>query len=193
MQITEESREKLRAIVSHGLVSGLGQPKPGALCIEAAICLALGEPHGDQPTCVAAADRELAIRINDAAWLDAATRAEALLPIGLASLGTAGTDRAEWSRRVCEGTIRRIVPMALRAAAWVHPHLEHQAALIAAAAAYAADAADAAAAYAADAAAYAADAAAADADAADAAAARTFVLREFAAVVLDAYAAEGRA
>ncbi len=56
-----------------------------------------------------------------------------MLPLGLAQLGTAGTDRTEWVRRVVEGTIRRALPIALRAAAVEHPVLEHRLALAAAA------------------------------------------------------------
>ena len=195
---TPEQRQKLIDIVNAGLVSGLGEAKAGSLCVEAAICLAMGEPHSDHPSCVAAPDRDFAIRINDAPWSSTEARAKALLPLALAQLGTAGSDRGPWVRRVVEGTIRRIVPIALRAAASAHPDEQHRAALEAAAvrceregtrgaAAAAEDAAYAAYAYAAAAyaaaddaaaAAYAADAAraaraaraAADADAARAAA-----------------------
>ena len=163
--ITAETRQRLTEIINAGLVSGLGEAKAGSLCIEAAICLTMGEPHSDRPSCVAEPDREFAIRINDAPWSSAEERAKALLPLALAQLGTAGADRGPWVQRVVEGTIRQIVPIALRAAASAHPDEQHRAALEAAAvrceregtggataaAARAADAADAAYAYAADA------------------------------------------
>lgn len=112
-------QKKLREIISQGLVSGLGEPQPGLLCVEAAICLALGEPHSDRPSCVAEKDRAYAIAINDATWSSPEARARALLPLALAQLGTAGTDRSEWVRRLVEGTIQRVLPIALRAAAKV--------------------------------------------------------------------------
>jgi hypothetical protein len=78
---------------------------------------------------VAAPDRAFAIRVNDALWSSPEARAQALLPLALAQQGTAGTDRGPWVQRVVEGTIRRIVPIALRVAARVHPDEQHSAAL----------------------------------------------------------------
>ena len=130
---TPEQRQKLIDIVNAGLVSGLGEARPGHLCVEAAICLAMGEPHSDKPSCVAAPDRKFATRINDAEWSSKEARAKALLPLALAQLGTAGTDRGPWVQRVFEGIVRQIVPIALRAAASVHPDEQHRAALDAAA------------------------------------------------------------
>ena len=132
-QITTEIRDRLTTAITPGLVSGLGQPEPGQMCVEAAICWALGESHGDRPTCVAAPDRHYAIAINDAAWSSPAIRAKHMLPLALAQLGTAGTDRTAWEARVIEGTIRRVLPLSLRAAAWVHPDAAHRAMLLAAA------------------------------------------------------------
>ena len=132
-QITTEIRDRLTTAITPGLVSGLGQPEPGQMCVEAAICWALGESHGDRPTCVAAPDRDCAIAINDSAWSSPAIRAKHMLPLALAQLGTAGTDRTAWEARVIEGTIRRVLPLSLRAAARVHPDATHAAALIAAA------------------------------------------------------------
>jgi hypothetical protein len=114
IEVTDEHRAKLKEYVSKGLISGGLGREPGSLCIESAICLAFGEPHGDRPSCVAQADRDLSIRLNDAAWPTAQDRADALLPIGLAQLGTAGTDRREWVKRVAEGVIRRVLPLAMR-------------------------------------------------------------------------------
>lgn len=189
----QEVAAKLRELIPQGLTGGVGRGEPGSLCVEAAICLAMGEPHGDEPTCVAAPDRAFAIRINDAAWSSKAARAEALLPLALAQLGTAGTDREAWVRRVVEGTIRRVVPLALRRAARAAP--SHAERLEAAAARCAAegtkDAARAAEAAAYDAA-YAAAAYAAAAYADDAAVDGDEALRVAVRVALDAYAAEGR-
>jgi hypothetical protein len=122
-QITPETRQRLAEIINAGLVSGLGTPKPGGLCIEAAICLALGEPHSDRPSCVAEPDRKFAIVINDAQWSSSEARARALLPLALAQLGTAGTDRSAWIQALALGTVQRVLPTALRAAG-LHEHAE---------------------------------------------------------------------
>ena len=172
--------DRLRAIIGRGLVAGLGTPKQ--TCIEGAVALACGLPLSDTPPCVAAPDRAYAIAVNDAPWSSPESRAEALLPLALAHVGTAGTDRRPWIARVVDGTIRRVLPLTLRAAANA-PGMppEHATALHAAAGRCATDGTQAAA-FAARAAAWAAG------DAAMAA-----ILRESVAVALDAYRAEGRA
>lgn len=114
-------KQKLTELITPGLVYGLGKPVAGQLCVEAAICLAMGEPHTDRPPCVAEADCRYAIRINDARWSSNQVRGAALLPLALAQLGTTGTDRGPWVKRVCEGGIRKILPLALREAARVNP------------------------------------------------------------------------
>jgi hypothetical protein len=174
--ITKAVATKLLKTIDAGLCEGVGTPEPGKMCIEAAVCFALGRPHGDKPECVANVVREHKIIINDSQWSSDAARAKGLRRAGLAQLGSKGVvDEAKFLRIVIEKTIRHIVPIALFSAASVHPDKEHRDAMRNAAkrcqtegtdaAAAAADDAAYAAAYAADA----ADAAYAYADAADAA------------------------
>ena len=218
IEITRDIATKVRDAVDAGLVHGVGIQEPGKMCVEAAVCFALGLPHGDDPGCVSAPLRRLKIRLNDSSWSSNQARANGLRRLAIAQLGSKGVlDDAEFVRRVASMTIRRSVPVCLRRAAKLNP--KHAEALEAksvartvraadAAAAYAADAAaDAAAyaayaaaaaaaynaadaAYAADAAAYAAYAYAAAyaADAADAADA-AYAADAYAAYAADAYAA----
>ena len=67
-KITRAVARKVLQVVDAGLVSGVGKPKPGEMCVEAAVCLALGLPHGDDPQCVSRALRSLKIRLNDSRW-----------------------------------------------------------------------------------------------------------------------------
>ena len=46
---------KVLETVDAGLCSGVGKPVPGEMCVEAAVCYALGLPHSDNPDCVAPA------------------------------------------------------------------------------------------------------------------------------------------
>lgn len=133
MIITREMAEKVRDTIDAGLVQGLGKPIPGQMCVQAAVCFALGLPHGDDPPCVAPSVRSLLIRLTDSdQWSSPLARAQGLRRLGVAQLGSAGVlDEREFSRRVAEMTIRRVVPIALRAAAGRVPH--HAAALEAAA------------------------------------------------------------
>src|SRR6185503_15523625 len=109
--------DKLKQIFARGLVSGIGDTNQ--TCIEGAISLACGGDLSDSPACVANPDREFSIKINDASWSSNAARAEALLPLALAQIGTTGRDRSAWVKSVALGTIRRVLPMALRAVATI--------------------------------------------------------------------------
>ena len=120
--ITREVATKVRDLVDQGLVSGIGNPKPGQMCVEAAVCFALGLPHGDDPGCVAGPLRRLKIRLNDSAWSSDQARAAGLRRLALAQLGSKGAlDEKEFVRRVVDVTIRRAVPAGLRAAAKLNP------------------------------------------------------------------------
>jgi hypothetical protein len=169
----EQAKEKLTELAERGFCKGAGSPD-GQLCIESAIKLALGEPHGDNPSCVAEPDRAYAIAINDAEWSSTQARAKALLPLGLAQLGTAGKDRSVWVQKLAMRTVREVLPIALRLVTGLDPTLiaacEQALDLPAAAAAARAAGSAAYAAAAAHAAADAAAHAACSADAADAAA-----------------------
>src|SRR5690348_2085744 len=122
MEITEQLAAKVLGVVDAGLVSGVGEPEPGKMCVEAAVCYALGEPHGDKPSCVEPCVRSAKIALNDAAWSSNEARASGLREVAIAQLGSAGTiNTAEFFRRYAETTIRRVLPVALRAAASVNP------------------------------------------------------------------------
>jgi hypothetical protein len=122
MEITREIATKVRDTVNAGLVSGVGVRKPGQMCVEAAVCYALGLPHGDDPGCVAQSLRRLKIRLNDSSWSSPEARANGLRRLALAQLGSAGVlDEREFVRRVVDVTIRKALPRGLRAAAGVLP------------------------------------------------------------------------
>jgi hypothetical protein len=186
MEITAAVASKVLETVDAGLCSGVGKPVPGQMCVEAAVCFALGLPHGDEPSCVSRALRSFKIKLNDANWSSNEARAKGLRRLALIQLSSAGhLDDREFAHRLAELAIRKAVPAALRSAASIQKDPKHKEALLhhanacesegtrsAALEAKAAAAADAAAAYAAyAAAAYAAYAAAAAAYAAYAAAA----------------------
>ena len=180
-KVTEKLAAKVLSVIDAGLVSGIGEPVPGQMCVEAAVCYAMDLPHSDRPTCVSSALRELKIAINDKSWSSDAARADGLRRLGIAQLGSMGKlDDKDFLSRVATMTIKVFVSNAMRSAASLSKthkkELEEHAAVLeldpsivnaraaqeTATAAYAA--------YAASAAAYAAHAAANVAYAADAAA-----------------------
>ena len=103
-------------VVDQGLSEGLGKPVPGQMCVEAAVCYALGLPHSDDPGCVSYAVRSLKIRLNDFSWSSNQSRSKGMRRLAIAQLGTKDTlNEKEFVKRVAEMTIRKIVPIALRA------------------------------------------------------------------------------
>lgn len=120
--INENVARKVLETVDMGLVRGMGDPEPGKMCVEAAVCYALGEPHGDNPSCVGDAVRAYKIRLNDArGWNSNASRAAGMRRIAIAQLGSNKIDQKAFSDGVALKTIQRIVPIALRAAGSLIP------------------------------------------------------------------------
>ena len=128
-EITREIAIKVLDVVDAGLVSGMGTPEPGAMCVEAAVCFALGLPHSDDPKCVSPALRSLKIALNDKWWSSEQARAKGLRRLAVAQLGSAGVlDDLEFANRCADLAIRKMVPLALRAAAGIQKDPKHNAA-----------------------------------------------------------------
>ncbi len=119
--IDRELAAKVLSIVDKGLVKGLGDPKPGKMCVEAAVNYAMGADHGDSPACVGAAVRAFKIRLNDAAWPTNKDRTDGMRKLAIAQLGSDTIDQKAFRLEVAFQTIRQIVPIALRAAAKLNP------------------------------------------------------------------------
>lgn len=131
MKLTINHARKVLQTVDQGLCHGLGQAEPGEMCVESAVCYALGLPHGDNPLCVGAAVRQFKIRLNDSKWKSDKSRSRGMRKLAIAQLGSDQIDQVEFAKYVSEQTIRRIVPLALLAAARAVP--KHAKALMAAA------------------------------------------------------------
>lgn len=125
--ITREVATKVLETVDAGLTAGMGKPTPGEMCVEAAICYALGLPHSDDSGCVSAALRTLSINLSEAPWSSPEARAKGLRRLALAQLGSLGhLDDREFGRRVAQLTIRKMVPIALRSAAEIQTDPKHR-------------------------------------------------------------------
>jgi hypothetical protein len=111
---TKKHARKIVELLSHGLVSGLGIQKPGEMCVEAAVCYALGLPHGDDPKCVGDAVRAAKICLNDSKWSSNKARANGMQRIAVAQLGSNEIDQIAFAQTLVESTIRVIVPIAIR-------------------------------------------------------------------------------
>jgi hypothetical protein len=117
-EITLDQARKVLEVVDVGLCGGMGNPVPGQMCVEAAVCYALGQPHGDDPECVNAAVRQFKIGLNDSKWSSNKARAAGMRRLAIAQLGTSDPsfDEKKFIDVLVEQTIRKIVPHALRAA-----------------------------------------------------------------------------
>ena len=117
-EITLDQARKVLEVVDVGLCGGIGNPVPGQMCVEAAVCFALGQPHGDEPECVNAAVRWFKIVLNDSKWSSNQARAQGMRRLAIGQLGTndPSFDEKKFIDVLVEQTIRKIVPHALRAA-----------------------------------------------------------------------------
>ena len=115
-EITEAVARKVLATIDAGLTQGVGSPAPGSMCVMAAINYALGHEHGDRPTCVGSAVRVFDIAINDAPWSSNEARAKGMRREAIAKLGSDSIDQAAFVSYVALHTIKRILPITLRAA-----------------------------------------------------------------------------
>lgn len=115
-KITKEVVDKINRLLDKGLTCGLGIPKPGKMCVEAAICYAFGEPHDDRPRCVAGFVSRIKITLNDLPeWGNKKNRAEGLRRAAIAQLGSKGVvDEKVLSHYLFFGAIQKVLPIALR-------------------------------------------------------------------------------
>ena len=132
-EITETVARKVLTTIDAGLVRGVGKPKPGQMCVMAAINYALGHEHGDKPSCVHPVVRDFDIRLNDSNWSSDKARAKGMRREAIAKLGSTGIDGMQFARLVAFGSMTRILPKVLRFAASKGKGGEHDAALEAAA------------------------------------------------------------
>src|SRR5690349_21116859 len=85
--VTSFNMDTYNAIFARGLCRGVGE-RGSQMCVEAALCEALGLPHGDDPKCVAQSVRAYKIALNDKQWSSPEARAKGLYKLGLAQLGS---------------------------------------------------------------------------------------------------------
>jgi hypothetical protein len=135
-EITREAAAKVLKIVDAGLIHGGGKKAiAGQVCVEQAVCMGLGLPFSDNPSCVAPVLRSLKIKLNDGPWSSNQARARGLRRLALAQIGSRDRlNETEFVRRVVDIALRISCPQALRAAASARKDKDHIAALIAAAA-----------------------------------------------------------
>jgi hypothetical protein len=89
-EVTLETARKVAEVVGKGLCAGMGKPEPGKMCVEAAVCYAMGLPHSDEPPCVSDAVRAVKIQLNDSKWSSDRARGAGMLAVAVGQLGSKG-------------------------------------------------------------------------------------------------------
>lgn len=107
---------RLLAVIKPGLSDGLGEPKPGKMCVEAAVCYAYGWPHDDNPKCVAEAIRQFKISLNDRHWSSFKARAEGMKRLAVAQLGSKRISDARFNRALLGEAIRAVTALMITVA-----------------------------------------------------------------------------
>ena len=124
MKLTKELAQKVRDTVDAGLTKGLGRPKPGQMCVEAAVNYAMGLPHNDNPMCVGGAVRRFKITLNDSnLWSSNTARAKGLRRVAIAQLGSDKLDQRAFVNKLMFETIKQIIPIAMRNTIVKSPHI----------------------------------------------------------------------
>ena len=114
MEINKELAAKVLETVDFGLCSGVGEPVPGKMCVEAAVNYAMGREHGDEPSCVGAAVRRFKIELNDANWSSNLARAAGMRKIAIAQLGSDKLDQIEFARKMAIRNTQVVLPVLFR-------------------------------------------------------------------------------
>ena len=109
----KSTAESLVDLLGHGLCSGLGKPEPGKMCVEAAVCYAMGMDHGDDPKCVGRAVRRFKIRLNDSKWSSNEARGNGMLKLAIAQLGSNEIDQIEFAKKLSLRTCNEFLPFFL--------------------------------------------------------------------------------
>lgn len=91
-EVGQALAERVLYMVDGGLVCGIGTPVRGQMCVEAAICYAMGEEHNDSPSCVHHIVRNTKIDLNDLSWSSDKARAKGMRRIAVAQLGSKDID-----------------------------------------------------------------------------------------------------
>lgn len=113
ININEEIAKRVLEVVDKGLTDGVGSAIPGQMCVEAAVCYAMGEPHTDKPKCVEKEIRNLKIELNDSdIWRSNTDRATGLRRLAIAQLGSKDVVKGDkFVRAVEKLALTKYVPM----------------------------------------------------------------------------------
>ena len=115
VKVNKQLAKKVLQVVDQGLSFGLGEPIPGQMCVEAAVCYAMGRPHGDKPICVARAVRQAKITLNDMTWSNNKARAKGMRRLAIAQLGSTDIDIEAFKRALLDEMVVILLPYVIKA------------------------------------------------------------------------------
>lgn len=105
MELNKTIARKVIKTVDAGLSKGLGDPKPGQMCVEAAVNFALGLPHGDNPKCVGSEVRQYKITLNDYDWSSNGGKSKSRAKVNSVRKNLAKARAARWKNHKSKGDV----------------------------------------------------------------------------------------
>lgn len=101
MKITEDKVKELITTINKGLTAGLGNPRPGEMCVMHAISVIIeDDEYSDSPTCVNEIITDFDIWLNDHVWSSKKARARGMIREAVAKLGSTKIDGYIWMQDV---------------------------------------------------------------------------------------------
>lgn len=107
--VGKELAIRVLEVVDQGLCGGLGKPIPGQMCVEAAVCYAMGDDHDDSPSCVSDDIVGLKVLLNDKKWPSRKARADGMRRIAVAQLGSTHVLQGEFSVAFMNALLKNVV------------------------------------------------------------------------------------
>jgi len=116
LKITKKLVNKIHSLLDKGVTSGLSKNlKPGDMCLEQAVCYALGEDViRYNPSCVGKEVRGFTIYLNDANWSSDSTRAEGMRGLAIAQLGSNSLNQKEFREKLSFAVLTKLLPSMFR-------------------------------------------------------------------------------
>lgn len=113
-EVSKDLAKRVLEVVDLGLSDGVGEPIPGKMCVEAAVCYAMGQEHNDDPICVHSAVREGKIILNDNGWSTPKARANGMRRLAVAQLGSTCIDGDLFLDTFASNLMKLLLPDAIK-------------------------------------------------------------------------------
>jgi len=113
--INQDLVNKIHCLLDKGVTPGLSKnPKPGEMCLEQAVCYALGEEVTNKPSCVGEHVRWFVVTLNNCNWSSPSARAEGMRDLAIVQLGSNFLDQNDFTENLRFAVIKKLLPSMFR-------------------------------------------------------------------------------